>query len=143
MNKLMAKLSLALLLCLSMGLSSLMAQQGARKGHGDRDMTAKIEAVKAELNLSDKQVRQLTELRADTQAKMEKIRATDYAGKEDRRAAMVQLRQEQKAQVEKILTKKQLAQWKEIRQEQRAERQGAKQGRGERRLKTQPGTDKM
>ncbi len=74
--------------------------------------------MKNRLNLSDEQVGQLKNQRANTQKQMKAIRENNDLSASEKREAMKKLMKEQKDNFEKVLSAEQRVKWKDMRRMQ-------------------------
>lgn len=88
----------------------LQAQRGMHK-------LPSLDKLTETLSLTDQQIAQLETLEAKMKKEMEAIRSAEFENPEDRRAAMMEMRESMKSEMESILTEEQLAKLEENRAE--------------------------
>jgi Spy/CpxP family protein refolding chaperone len=101
-----------------------VATQGAKLANpaGGKDAPAKehLKKLAAELQLTDQQKEQLKPILRDEAQKLKSLRAETGVTKRQKRAQLIQIRQDLVARVKTVLTPEQFAKWQELRGEFRA-----------------------
>jgi hypothetical protein len=97
----------------------------AMSAQGENKMKHKqksdINTIKKELNLTEEQTQKVMEARTATQAKMKVLKADENMTREEKKAVFMEIREEQRAKVDAILTDEQKAKRNALREEKKAE----------------------
>lgn len=113
----------ALMMTLSIAFAQAPAEDG--HGHGKHDKGQMIEKLKADLNLSDEQVEQLTALHEKHKAERQEFKEENQEYKEKRKA----LQDKHMAEMKEILTEEQYNKLLELKAEHRKNRKGEGHGK--------------
>lgn len=100
--------------------------RGPGKGNGDKQ----FEKMQEMLKLTPAQATAVQESRTKMQADMKAIRANDKLTQEERNTAMAKLREQEQANMKKILSAEQFTQWTDMRKQGRSNGKGNGNGNG-------------
>lgn len=106
-------LNIALVLLVGLTSSSVFAQKGQRGQN--------IDELKSQLNLNAEQIAAFEKMKTTNKQKMKSLKNDESMSKEDKRAAFMELRKDQKAATDKILTTEQKAKLSELKKDKRKE----------------------
>lgn len=116
---------------LLMVFSSVSVQAQERPEKGQKQIA--IERYKEQLKLSEDQVESLKSMKAKYSSQKKEIRNNDAQSKSEKMRLMADILENQQAEMAEILDESQLAEWKKIKEEMKAQRKkkgGKRKGRG-------------